>query len=106
MNSLKLASRPTSPFWPLILLNSQSNEPIFKPYVIKEIKEVRGMKVGIFGLISNRFPSGSPPEEKEKFKITDPVEAAKKVVAVLKRQCRVIVALAHMEADEAKDDRG
>ena len=99
---IKMSQQANFPFLAANLVSSQSNEPIFKPYVIKEIKGVRGMKVGIFGLISNRFPSGSPPAGRERFKITDPIEAAKKVVAVLKPQCRVIVALAHLEADEER----
>ena len=99
---IKMSQQADFPFLAANLLNSQSNEPIFKPYVIKEIKEIRGMKVGIFGLISSRFSSGSPPAGREKFKIADPIDAAKKVVGVLKPQCRVIVALAHLEADEER----
>jgi len=94
---IKMSQQADFPFLAANLLNGQSNEPIFKPYVIKEIKGVRGMKVGIFGLISNRFSSG-----REKFKIADPIDTAKKVVGVLKPQCRVIVALAHLEADEQR----
>ena len=100
---IKMSRQADFPFLAANLLNRQSNEPIFKPYVIKEIQEVGGMKVGIFGLISNRLSnSGSPPAEREKFKIADPIETAKKVVAVLKPQCRIIVALAHLEADEER----
>ncbi|MBP1711873.1 MAG: putative cytochrome protein [Deltaproteobacteria bacterium] len=94
---IKMSHQADFPFLAANLLNPQSNEPIFKPYVIKEVQEVAGMKVGIFGLISGRFPAGT-----EKFKIADPMETAKKVVAVLKSQCRVIVALAHLEADEER----
>jgi len=100
---IKMSRLADFPFLAANLLNSQSNEPIFKPYVIKEIKEVGGMKVGIFGLISNRFSSGSPLAGNEKFKIADPIETAKKVVAVLKSRCRIIVALAHLEADEVRE---
>jgi hypothetical protein len=99
---IKMSQRATFPFLAANLLNHQSNEPIFKPYVIKEIKEVPGMKVGIFGLISDRFSSGGPPARREKFNIADPIDTAKKVVGVLKRQCRVIVALTHLEADQER----
>ena len=101
-NLIKMSQQADFPFLAANLLNRQSNEPIFKPYVIKEIKELRGMKVGIFGLISNRFSSGSPPAGREKFKIADPIETAQKMVGVLKPQCRVIVALAHLEADKER----
>ena len=96
---IKMSQQAKFPFLAANLINVKSNEPVFKPYAIKEIE---GMKVGLFGLLSNRFPLGGPPEEKEKYRITDPIEAAKKAIGALKRQCRVIVALAHMEADEQK----
>ncbi len=96
---VKMSQQANFPFLAANLFHAQSNEPIFKPYIIKE---VRRMKVGIFGIISNRLPLEGRPEEKEKFKITEPVEAAKKAVAALKRKCRVIVALAHLEADEQR----
>ncbi len=99
---MKISQQADFPFLAANLLNPQSNEPVFKPYVIKEMKEARGMKVGIFGVISNQIPSGNPAGENEKFKITDPIEAAKKVIAVLKPQCRVIVALAHLDANEER----
>ncbi len=99
---IKISQQANFPFLAANLLSSQSNEPVFKPYVIKEIKEVRGMKVGIFGLITNQFPSGSQTGGMENFKITDPIEAAQKVIAELKPHCRVIVALAHLGADEER----
>ncbi len=96
---LKMSQQANFPILAANLVSAKSDEPVFKPYVIKE---VQGMKVGIFGLISNRFSLGGPPEEKGKFKITDPAEAGKKAVKALKKQCRVIVALAHMEPDDEK----
>ena len=99
---IKMSRQADFPFLAANLLNRQSNEPIFKPYVIKEIKEIRGMKVGILGLISNRFSSGGWPAEGETFKIADPIDTARKVVEVLKPQCQVIVVLAHLEADEER----
>jgi len=99
---IKMSQQAEFPFLAANLLNSQSNEPIFKSYVIQEIKEIRGMKVGIFGLISNRFSSGGPPGGREKFKFVDPIDTAQKVVGFLKPQCRVIVALAHLEVDEER----
>ena len=99
---IKMSQQAGFPFLAANLLNSQSNEPIFKPYVIKEVKEFQGMKVGIFGLISNQIPLASAPGGREKFKIADPIDTAKKVVGVLKPQCRIIVALAHLEADEQR----
>ena len=99
---LKMSRLAKFPFLAANLLNRQTDEPIFSPYVIKEIQEVGGMKVGIFGLISDRLSNSTLSAERDKFKIADPVETAQKVVAVLKPRCRIIVALAHLEADEER----
>jgi Cytochrome c554 and c-prime len=95
---MKMSQQAKFPFLAANLIHTRSKEPVFKPYVIEEIQ---GMKVGLFGLISNRF-SPTAPGDGEKFQITDPLEAAKKMVGALRRECRVIIALAHMEADEQK----
>jgi hypothetical protein len=94
---IKMSKQANFPFLAANLIDTNTNKPLFERYVIKE---VQGMKIGLFGVISNRFSLGGPPEEKGQFQITDPSEAAKKAVRALKKQCRVIVALAHMEADE------
>jgi 2',3'-cyclic-nucleotide 2'-phosphodiesterase (5'-nucleotidase family) len=97
-NIIQMSKQAKFPFLAANLMDSQSNKPVFKPYVIKE---VQGVKVGLLGLISRRFPLGGPSEEKEKFHLADSVDTAKKVVAELKKKkCQVIVALAHMEEDE------
>ena len=95
----KMSQQANFPFLAANLIAVKSNKRIFKAYTIKEIG---GMKVGILGLISDRFSLGGPPEEKGEYQITDPVEAAEKAVAALKKRCRLIVALTHMEADEQK----
>jgi 2',3'-cyclic-nucleotide 2'-phosphodiesterase (5'-nucleotidase family) len=94
---IKMSQQANFPFLAANLINLQTREPVFRAYVIKEIY---GMKIGLLGLISDRFPLGTPLEEKGKFQITDPFEAAQKAVKALKKQCQVIVAIAHMEADE------
>lgn len=88
------------PFLAANLVHVQSKEPVFHPYVIKEIA---GLKVGLFGLISNRFSqTGGPAEKDNPYQITDPFDAGEKIVATLRNSCQVIVALAHMELDEQK----
>jgi len=86
------------PFLAANLMDTWSNQPVFHPYVIKEIQ---GMNVGIFGLISNKFSLWASPEEKKGFYPADPIEAAKRTVAEFKkRKCKVIICLAHMEEGE------
>ncbi len=96
-NLLQMSRQANFPFVAANLVEANSREPVFKPLVIKEFE---GFKVGIVGLISDRFRSALPAEDQGKFLITDPVEAGKKAVKTLKKQCRLIIVAAHMEADE------
>ncbi len=95
---MKMSRQADFPFLAANLVHANSKELVFKDYVIKEIE---GIKVGIFGLISNRLPlEGLPAEKNKSFQITDPFEAAEKMVSLLRKRCRVIIALVHMESDE------
>ncbi len=97
---IKMSRQANFPFLAANLIYTKSKELVFKPYVMKEIE---GIKVGLFGLISNRFSLGGAPAEKDNpFQITDPFEAAEGMVALLRKSCRVIIALAHMQSDEQK----
>jgi len=80
------------------LLERNSQKPVFTPYLVKEIG---GLKVGLLGLLSDRFSLKGLSGEKEKFYLTEPVAAARATVAELKqRNCHLIVAVAHMEENE------
>ena len=82
------------------LFERTTQKPVFRPYLIKEMA---GIKIGLLGLISNRFPIDGPPGDKEKYLIGDPIEAATKVVAELKeKRCLILIALAHMEESEQR----
>ncbi len=82
------------------LFERRTQKPVFQPYLIKEMG---GIKIGLLGLISNRFSIDEPPEDKEKYLIGDPIEAATKIVAELKeRRCLILIALAHMEESEQR----
>ncbi len=82
------------------LQDLQAQKPVFTPYLIKEMG---GIRVGVFGLLSSRFSGSLHPPDKKAFKLTDPLEAARQVIGELKKkQCKVIVAAAHMEESEQK----
>jgi len=79
----RLQTQAKFPFLLANLLERRTQKPVFQPYLIKEMG---GMKIGLFGLLSNRFPIDGPPEDKEKYLIEDPIEAATKMVAELKEK--------------------
>ncbi len=69
------------------LYNRNPGKPLFKPFVIKE---VAGIKIGILGLFSEQC-SVEPSIE-----VKNPVEAAKKAVASLKKTCSLIIVLSNL----------
>ena len=92
---LRLRRQANFPFLLANLLHASSSEPVFTPFLVKEME---GVKVGLVGLISTRLSLGGSAEEKAKYRLADPVEAAKRWLAELeKRKCRLIVVLAHMD---------
>ena len=66
---------------------------VFKPYVIKE---VGGVKVGIFGLTTPETTYKSHPDNTKGLTFMDPVKSAKSVVAELKPQVDIVIALSHL----------
>jgi hypothetical protein len=78
----------------------KTKKPVFQPYLIKEMG---GTRVGLFGLLSNRFSGSLHPRDKEAFQLTDPLEAARQVIDELKqKKVKVIIAVAHMDETEQK----
>jgi hypothetical protein len=89
--------------FPILLANLQdrkTRKPVFQPSLIKELG---GIRVGLLGLVSDRFAGSLTLQDKETFKLAEPMEAAREVIEELKRKnCKVIIVLAHMEESEQK----
>jgi len=89
--------------FPVLLANLQdrkTRKPVFQPYVIKEMG---GIRVGLLGLLSDRFAGSLTAKDKEAVQLAEPMEVARQVIAELKKkQCKVIIAVAHMEESEQK----
>jgi 5'-nucleotidase len=71
---------------------------VFTPYVIKE---VGGVKVGIFGLTTPDAAFLTNPKNVVGITFQDPIEVSKKMIEELKDSTDVIVALAHIGMDES-----
>ncbi|MGG7144857.1 5'-nucleotidase C-terminal domain-containing protein [Clostridium nigeriense] len=68
------------------------------------IKEVQGVKIGIFGLSTPETAYKTNPNNVIGIDFTDPVESAKKQVEELKKNgADIIVALAHIGIDESSE---
>lgn len=97
-NLVKMSKQANFPFLAANLMSVRTRNPLFKSHIIKEFQ---GVKIGLFGLISQRLFAGGSPEESKECYLADPVEVAQKTIAELKKKnCRVIVVLGHMETHE------
>lgn len=78
---------------------ASSEDPIYAPYIIKQ---VRGVRVGILGLTTPSIPGWEDPDHYEGLEFTDPVEAAQRWVRELRRRSRVdvVVVAMHMGLEE------
>jgi hypothetical protein len=82
------------------LQDLKTKNPVFRPYLIKEMG---GIRVGLFGLLSNRFSGSLDPHDKKAFRLIAPLEAARQVIGELKKKkCKVIIAITHMEDSEQR----
>ncbi|WP_372999421.1 5'-nucleotidase C-terminal domain-containing protein [Lutispora sp.] len=75
---------------------------LLEPYVIKEIG---GLKIGIFGLSTPETAYKTNPKNVEGLTFANPVEIAKKIVAELQeKEVDAIIALAHLGIDKETVD--
>lgn len=79
------------------ILDANGNH-IFTPY---EIKEIDGVKIGIFGLTTPETAYKTSPANVVGVTFEDPIVTSKKMVAELKDKVDVIIALAHIGLDES-----
>jgi 2',3'-cyclic-nucleotide 2'-phosphodiesterase (5'-nucleotidase family) len=83
-------------------VRKQDNSLLLKPY---EIKEVDGIRVGIFGLSTPETHYKTHPKNVEGLTFTDPVAEAKAIVQELKSQnVDAIIAVTHLGIDESSTD--
>lgn len=90
--------------FPMISVNvkSKDGKTLFKPYVIKE---VGGVKLGIFGLTTPETAYKTNPKNVEQVEFTDPSKEAQAMVDELhKQKVDVIIALGHIGQDKSSQD--
>ena len=97
----------------LVELAGMADFPILSSNVVKEdgtlllenyiIKDVAGVKIGIFGLTTPETTYKTHPDNVKGLTFKDPVETAKEVVAELKDQVDVIICLAHIGLDKESE---
>jgi len=98
----------------LVGLSKLTNFPILAANVKKEdgsdlldgyiIKEIAGLKVGIFGLATPETKHKTHPDNVKGLTFVDPVEAAKQTVEALKDETDIIIAITHLGMDPSSVD--
>ncbi|MGB9700327.1 MAG: multiheme c-type cytochrome [Thermodesulfobacteriota bacterium] len=97
----RISQKANFPFLLTNLIDKKTKKPPFRPYFIKDLA---GLKIGVFGLISPTLANHLSPADKDKYQIVDYGEAARQVIAELKnKNCQVIIALGHMEESEQRN---
>lgn len=87
--------------FPILAANvkvKETGEDLLTPYIIKEIG---GLKVGIFGLATPETLFKSHPENTKGLEFVNPVESAQAMVTMLAPKTDMIIALSHLGLDES-----
>ena len=98
----------------LVELKSMAKFPILGANVVPEsgkmdldeyvIKEVGGLKIGLFGLATPETKYKSSPKNTEGVDITDPIAKAKEIVEKLQAEkVNMIIAISHLGLDEGSE---
>ena len=80
-------------------IRDEAGQPVVPPHVIRE---VGGLRVGIFAVIADRAYGYPPLEWRTGLKVEPPVEAARREVKEL-AGCDVVIALSHQTIAETRD---
>ena len=99
---LELKKKTSFPVLSANAIYKDTGKYVLDPYTIKE---VNGVKFGIFGLTTPETHFKTHPKNVEGIQFTDPVAAAQKMIKELKgRSVDVIIALTHLGTDASSTD--
>jgi 2',3'-cyclic-nucleotide 2'-phosphodiesterase (5'-nucleotidase family) len=89
----EISKKAQFPFLSSNIALEDSGKLLFQPYLLKEIA---GMKIGIFSLFSPDLFTGPNDPRKKGLVFRDPVETAKTVVSELQPKTDIIILLSHL----------
>src|SRR5512139_1052087 len=90
---LEISKKANFPFLSSNLLDEASGKVLFQSFLIKEIN---GLRIGIFSLLSPNFFMGSSDPRIKGLTIRSPIEVAQAMVKELKPKVDLIVLLSHL----------
>jgi len=89
---VEISKKATFPFLAANVLDEESGKLLFQPYLLKE---VNGLRIGIFSLLSPDFFNPADPRKKG-LTIQPPVEVAQSMVKELQPKTDLIILLSHL----------
>lgn len=90
---MEMSKKAQFPFLSSNIINEESGKLLFQPYLLKEIA---GMKIGIFSLFSPDLFTGPIDLRKKGLLFRDPVETAQAMVRELQPKTDLIILLSHL----------
>ena len=90
---LETSKKANFPFLCANLIDEGSGKPLFQPYLLKEINNLR---IGIFGLISPDVFMGAMDPRRKGLILRPPVEVAQEMVKELQPKADLIILLSHL----------
>jgi 5'-nucleotidase/UDP-sugar diphosphatase len=90
---LEISKKANFPFLSSNLFDEASGKNFFQPSLIKE---VHGLRIGIFSLLSPDFFTNSSDQWKKGLNIRSPIETAQTMVKELKPKTDLIILLSHL----------
>ena len=103
MQGLTFLRNEASQGLPLIsanLIDPARKSPIFSPYTIKKVGEIR---IALFGLASPVKNQAIPQPAENKFLVGDPVKAARKMFEKLRQKADIIILLSDLDAKRERE---
>lgn len=90
---IEISKKANSPFLSSNILDEESGKPIFQPYLVKEIN---GLRIGIFSLLSPDVFSGPSDPRIKGLTLQNPIEVAQDMVKELQSKTDLVILLSHL----------
>jgi 5'-nucleotidase len=90
---LEISKKASFPFLSSNLMDEESGKYLFTPYVLKE---VNGLRIGIFSLLSPDFLRGQGDPRRKGLVLRPPVEIAQEMLKELQPKTNLIILLSHL----------
>lgn len=90
---IELSKKAKFPFLSSNLLDAESKKPVFQPYLIKE---VNGIRFGLFSLLSPEVFYGPTDSRLKGLTLQSPAETAQRIIRELKPNTDLVILLSHL----------